>query len=151
MTSCLSIRQAIDGHNNVLLWASKGVNGFYELKFSIIIVISRIMMMIITMSIISLIKATYHSNLFWLWNVLRLLSILWWKTCWLIANCLERHRATGICLSSQWIAVERLGLNCNTTCLHWNSNRGTIHTLNQCITTGAARKSSCLLGKMKKI
>ena len=117
------------------------------------------MMMMMMMGVISLIKATYHSNWFLLWNLLTMLSILWWKTSprkrdhnklRLIANCLERHRATNSCLSSLWIAVERLALTCDTRCLHWNSNRSTTHTLSHSITRGATRKMPYLLLKIKK-
>ena len=112
------------------------------------------------MSILILIKPAYHSNLFWQWNLLRFLSILWWKIAArrsshymvrLVANCLQRHRVTNICLSSLWIAIERLGLNCNTRCLHWNTNRDTIHTLSHSITKGAAWKNHCLLLKSRNL
>ena len=114
-----------------------------------------------TMAVISLIKATYHSNLFLQWNILskfwRLLSMLWWKTWWrshyrvrLIANCLERHRVNKISLSSLWIAIERLGLNCDTRHLQRNRNRDTVPTLRHCNTRDAAWKSHSLLLKIKK-
>ena len=69
---------------------------------------------------------------------------------WLTGNCLERHRTTSTSLSSLWIAIERLGLNCDTRCLHWNNNRATTHTLSNSITSSATRKSPCLLLKIKK-
>ena len=88
-----------------------------------------------------------------------LLSILWWKISarwsshymlWLTGNCLKRHRTTNTSLSSLWIAVESLGLKCDTRCLHWNGNRATTHSLSHRITSSATRKSPCLLLKIKK-
>ena len=101
----------------------------------------------------------YHSNLFLQWNLVRLLSILWWKTSarWsghyngrLISNCLQRHRTTNSCLSSLWIAIERLGLTWSTRCLQWNSNSDTIHTLSHSITRGTTMKSHCWLLNIEK-